>query len=292
MSEQDTIISLLKEINENIDNVGSGLNASKVKVTNFKVTNKCINDNGIWEGENIVDTSECTTFENTFSGCSSLLEINASWDTEKVTTIRTCFSGCTNLKRINGIDKWDTSKISANYSTREVFLNCSNLEELHLGEWKTNHFNDLNNTFMGCSKLHTLDVSGWDTSKVGNFSGIFRQCNALKELDLTSWSVEGFTGGWSMQTMFQGTPIETIVGRRTIEDVISNNITCLRSLAYTPSGFSFPNTIDRASLRALINGLADLTGKDTQTLSLGGTLIAKLTEEDIAIATAKNWTIA
>ena len=50
--------------------------------------------------------------------------------------------------------------------------------------------------------------------------------------------------------------------------------------------------VDRASLRALINGLADRTGQSTLILTLGATLIAKLTEDDIAIATNKNWTIA
>ena len=49
-------------------------------------------------------------------------------------------------------------------------------------------------------------------------------------------------------------------------------------------------TIDRASLRAIINGIAEV--ETTQTLTLGATLRAKLTEEDIAIATAKNWSIA
>ena len=48
--------------------------------------------------------------------------------------------------------------------------------------------------------------------------------------------------------------------------------------------------LDRASLRALINGLAEV--ETTQTITLGAALRAKLTEEDIAIATAKNWTIA
>ena len=221
----------------------------KVKLASgFRVTNECVNNNGRWYGEDIIDTSECTTFENTFSGCSSLLEINANWDTKNVKTIRACFSGCTNLKKINGIDKWDVSGVSANYNCRETFMNCSNLEELHLGEWKTNSFGELNSTFKYCRKLHTLDVSGWDTSKVASFSFVFEQCNVLKELDLTSWSVERFTGGWLMQAMFNGTTLlETIVGRRTIDDVISNNITCLRNLAYTPSGLGFPIKLDRAS---------------------------------------------
>ena len=50
--------------------------------------------------------------------------------------------------------------------------------------------------------------------------------------------------------------------------------------------------LDKASLLAIINGLADLTGKTQQTLALGNTNMAKLTANEITIATNKNWKIA
>jgi hypothetical protein len=56
-------------------------------------------------------------------------------------------------------------------------------------------------------------------------------------------------------------------------------------------GLYYAGGLNRASLRAVINGLADLTGQTAQTLTLGATLMAKLTEEDIAIAVSKNWSI-
>jgi hypothetical protein len=85
----------------------------------------------------------------------------------------------------------------------------------------------------------------------------------------------------------------SIVGGRNIDDVIVNNISVMNGVKQlSPTTFVEIQSLDRASLRALINGLADLTGQTAQTLTLGETLIAKLTEEDIAIATAKNWTIA
>ena len=41
-----------------------------------------------------------------------------------------------------------------------------------------------------------------------------------------------------------------------------------------------------------LEALADRTGQDTYTLTIGATNLAKLTPEDIAIATSKNWTLA
>ena len=46
------------------------------------------------------------------------------------------------------------------------------------------------------------------------------------------------------------------------------------------------------SLMNIINGLADLTDATAVTLTLGATNLAKLTDEEKAIATAKNWTLA
>lgn len=46
-----------------------------------------------------------------------------------------------------------------------------------------------------------------------------------------------------------------------------------------------------ASIQSIIDGLADVTGGDTQKLQLHSTVGAKLTEEQKASATAKNWTL-
>lgn len=46
------------------------------------------------------------------------------------------------------------------------------------------------------------------------------------------------------------------------------------------------------SIQSIIDGLADLTDSDTQTLTLHGTVSAKLTDEQKVTITAKNWTLA
>jgi surface protein len=139
-----------------------------------------------------------------------------------------------------------------------------------------------------CSQLELLDISTWDTSSLINMNRPFMNCNKLQELDFSNWDISNVT---SIDSIFIGcSSLKSLIGGRTIENVLENNISCLKNLKISIQ--LTPTVLDRASLRALINGLADLTGQTAQTLTIGETLIAKLTEEDIAIATAKNWTIA
>lgn len=48
----------------------------------------------------------------------------------------------------------------------------------------------------------------------------------------------------------------------------------------------------REALNEIIGNLRDMTGSTAKTLTMGSTNLAKLTTDDIAVATAKNWTIA
>ena len=54
----------------------------------------------------------------------------------------------------------------------------------------------------------------------------------------------------------------------------------------------YPNNLSDASIQSLIDGLADLTGATSQTLTLHKDVKAKLTEEQISTITNKNWTLA
>lgn len=180
----------------------------KVKVSTFNVTNDCINEEGRWEGDVLIDTSLMTSFSSLFYNVTKLRYLDASsWDTSNVTTDYMCFHSCTSLKWLN-ITSWD------------------------------------------CSKFSTVGIY------------FFYQCVSLT----------------------------TLIGGATIEEVLTNNISVMNGLK---KNLSVNKTkLDRASLRALINGLADLSDTTAQTLTLGATLSVKLTEEDIAIAVGKNWSIA
>ena len=56
--------------------------------------------------------------------------------------------------------------------------------------------------------------------------------------------------------------------------------------------FAESNKLTDESIQSIIDGLADLTGKTAQTITFHSDVKNKLTEEQIASATSKNWNIA
>ena len=356
MSKENTIISLLKEINKNIDNIndngGNNANLQELIVTangeylpadynvdgfskvvanvvpkvrvkigaccsNF-LNDNCINGEGIWEGSDLIDFSECTSMNSMFMyGASRLKELDVSnWDTSKVTSFRYWFRGGGNIERIIGkLDVsaatnmhemfWVTSKLkeidvsdwrfNSLLKKAPAFYNCTSLKVLDVSNWNVENITDFDYTFNGIAHRSEIiiDVSKWDVGNAVNLFNMFGSNTGIRILDFRNWdisnvtNVTGFLGGGGAQYNI----LESLIGGETIENVLNSNITALKNLKISLH-LADNKKLDRASLRAVINGLADLTGSDTKTLTLGKTLIAKLTEEDIAIATAKNWTIA
>jgi surface protein len=265
---------------------------SKIKVNSLRITDDCIVD-GTWPAENI-DTTHMTSFGSLFSGCTSLNNINLNgWDVRNVENANYMFSGCSSLQNID-LSGLKTDVYPIVFTTANMFKGCTSLKEFSFSKndfiltrfWATN----MSYMFYECSSLTTVDLSGVNLNYINSIDYMFYGCISLKEVDLRRWngsrlyyiSVEDFSAG---------SGIINYVGGKTIDEVISNNITILSGLKVGGSGI-MSNYADRASLRALINGLADLSSTSSQTLSLGSTLTAKLTTEDIAVATAKNWTIA
>lgn len=56
--------------------------------------------------------------------------------------------------------------------------------------------------------------------------------------------------------------------------------------------FAQSSQLEDVAIQSIVDGLADLTGQATQTLTLHATVGAKLTDEQKAAASAKNWTLA
>ena len=84
--------------------------------------------------------------------------------------------------------------------------------------------------------------------------------------------------------------LTTIIGTHTLEEVHAGTVKALRGLKVSISFSDSPN-LERASILALFYGLADLTGKTKETIRLHATAKARLTAEDIKIATDKNWDV-
>ena len=134
-----------------------------------------------------------------------------------------------------------------------------------------------------CNLLLRHYVQRYNTSGVTSMYGAFNNCRYLESADLHYLDMSSVT---SCEFMFYGcSSLTTLIGGS--QDLTKVALNGLNSnLGLNATG------IDRASLRAVINGLADRTGQTHLTLTLGNALKAKLTDEDILIATNKNWRIA
>ena len=264
---------------------GTSGGGEKAKVLTLEIDDSCIVD-GTWGAESI-DTSLMTKFNQMFMNCKTLTKLDVSgWNTSNVTDMYSMFYGCSSLQTLD-VSGWDTSKLKYMSS---VFFSCKSLTQLDVSNWDTSNVTTMRTMFYHCNALTQLDVSGWNTSNVTNMSSVFGNCNALTQLDLTNWDASKVT---SINTFcdlgtFNSNSLN-VVGGLTYDEVVLNNICILNGLSVSANKI-FGHEADSASYRALINGLADLTGSTTQNLSFYS--LSRLTDEDIAIATAKNWTIS
>ena len=241
------------------------------KATTIKINDNCVNEEGEWEGAAFLDTSAMTSFDMLSFNNDALVKADVSnWDTSNVTNMSNAFASCDYLEFLD-VSRWNTSKVT-----------------------------NMNQLFAYSVRLRSIDVSNWDTSNVTNMNNTFSSRNyvATFELDLRKWVAHKVTlMGSSFFPSY--TTILTLVGGESIESVIANNTKILDGISVNIDSNNRFYCEDRASLRALINGLADMNGKDARVLSLNkqkkqgmtNSAFDTITEEDIAIAVAKNWTI-
>ena len=141
-------------------------------------------------------TSNVTSMEDMFNGCSSLTSLDLSnFNTSKATNMNSMFWGCSSLTSLD-LSNFNTSKV--NYMAN-MFHNCTSITSLDLSSWDTSNVNIMSSMFGGCSKLTALDLSSFNTSKVTNMSDMFYNCSKLTALDLSSFNTSKVT---TMNTMF------------------------------------------------------------------------------------------
>ena len=275
----------------------AGSGGVKVKVSSIEFNNSCVDENGTINA-NQIDTSLITSMSSMFNYCKALQSVGdlSGWNTSNVTSMSSMFNGCKSLQSVGDLSGWDTSNVT---NISNMFSSCEALQSVgDLSGWNTSNVTSMSSMFNGCKSLQSVgDLSGWDTSNVTNMNYLFAVCKLLTQLDLSGWDTSNVT---SISNMFNNSNnITNLVGGKTYEQVVEDNIGILNGIKINlPKSSSvydnsfLPANIDRATIRALFNGLADLTGQSSQNIELSDTQIAMLTDEDIAVATAKNWTIS
>lgn len=154
-----------------------------------------------------------------------------------------------------------------------MFSYCSELTSTP--QLDTNKGTNFNYMFNNCRAL--TSIPQLDTSNGTSFFSMFSYCGALTTIPLLNMSSMSSTS-WS--NMFQNcTALENVTFEGTIP--VRGNMNVFSSCSKL--------TVD--SLMSFINALTNMNSSATYTITIGSTNLAKLTEEQIQIATDKRITL-
>lgn len=234
-----------------------------------------------------MDTSSVTDMTLAFDGCTSLEEI-PHYDTSKVTTFDSSFANCEKLKDVSWFD------FSSAKDTHGTFAQCTSLttvpETIDLSNCKTCW-----GMFNACTSLKKLP-SFVNTSSITNFGYVFNLCESLEELPyFDTSSGTNFARMVCCSYKLKEIPAYDMSNNATDFGWLFGRCWALEAVHCFGMNRSFSleysGKLQREALVEVLNNLADLTDKDTQTLGLGNTLLSRLTDDDKKIATDKNWTL-
>ena len=171
------------------------------------------------------------------------------------------------------MNTWDTSRVT---SMNKFFIGCSSLTEIDLSSFNTSNVTDMSSMFncQSGSKLKTIKgIENLNTSKVTNMNYMFRGQNSLQSLDLSRWDVS------------KATDLSFFV------DGVNNlaSFYAPQNINVSISDFTSATKLTSEHLMSIINNLNIVTS--SQTLKIGSANLVKLTDEQIAIATNKGWTL-
>lgn len=238
------------------------------------------------------DTKSVKNMGGMFYSCVKLYALDLStWVTDKVTDMYNMFHSCSLLTEIK-MDNFDTSNVT---NMGYMFHNCEKLAGLDISHFDTRNVTNMRNMFYGCSSLTDLDLSHLDTSKVTNMS--YMLCNLRSNVKFNNKVNNALKNTTSMFNIFYGNSIDMT------NFSLANSTNNTQFIAIAPNLVDFipPTNINTSikvlaenlsvdSLKALIENLGIVT--KPQHLEIGSSNIAKLTDEEIAVAINKGWSVS
>ena len=131
------------------------------------------------EGVQYLNTSEVTTMQQMFSGCSDLTTLDLSgFDTQKVTDMSQMFEYCNRLTSLDLSNCSNEELTNMSY----MFNGCKSLSTLDLSSFNTQSVTNMASMFFSCSSLTSLDLSSFDTRNVSQIYQMFYNCNKLETI--------------------------------------------------------------------------------------------------------------
>ena len=248
-----------------------------------------------------MDTSNVTKMNNMFMYCGKLTSIH-HFDTSNVTDMSNMFYNC----NLTSIPHFDTSNVT---NMTNMLRGC---DMTTIPQFNTSNVTNMSNMFEYCQKL--TSIPQLDVSKVTNFQYMFQYCSELTTLpDFNSVKTTNFGNSYNVSWLSWCPKIEKI-GVVNCDSVTNINYFfgdssrtyltefggCMNlgkasSVSNTNSSYFMPYApnLNYQSVLNVLNGLYDRAsaGLSVLTLKLHANHLAMLSEDDIAIATNKGWTI-
>ena len=224
-----------------------------------------------------LNTEKVTDMCGMFTSCSELQSVSML-DTSNVTDMNSMFSGCLQLKNI---PNFDTSKVT---TTQSMFQNCKAL--VSVPDLNTTNVANMSNMFYNCSSLETIPLL--NTSKVTSVYSMFRDCSSLTTIPKLDFG--------KVLTI-----ANILSSARNVENL--GGFENLGAAYLTTAAADYSNyrldlrsctKLTHESLMNVINNLYDIKTKGckAQSLRLGATNLAKLTDEEKQIAINKGWNVS
>lgn len=201
-----------------------------------------------------LNTSKVTNADHMFSY--SKVVINCELDMSNVTNMSSMYSGSrTKIPKMNNVTKVTTLS--------NAFESNSELITLDISHFNTSNLTNVHRLFYFDTRATDINMH-FDASKINTLHEVLRYMDNLTNLTFMYNVGKGFSP--SMSANYVTYKIDVTSSRKLTHD----------------------------SLMSIINGLYDIAslGIKTQSVYLGSTNLAKLTSEEIAIATNKGWTVS
>ena len=175
-----------------------------------------------------------------------------------------------------------------------MLASCSKIKTLNLDNFNTAKVTNMRNMFNGCSSLTKLNINHFDTTKLTNISYAFS--GLVCDVVFTNKANPVLTNAQAMFNVYYGTSID--LSNFSLANSTNNTnftISALNLLNFiAPSNINasikfVADKLTHTSLMSIINNL-NIVNKAT-ILEIGAKNIAKLSEEELAIAINKGWTV-
>lgn len=203
--------------------------------------------------------------KNLFMYWYDIIEVPSFLRFDKITDVSNFFAGCYSLR-----DFKYSAGFNATNSIAGLFQQCANLSgDISINAPKAT---SANSAFYLCKNINSITLT---TAPLTIYGQLFLNATNLQ-------SVYNLNLGETSEAQYQPFYCSNLTNITFADGSIINNSTSFSSCTKL--------TVD--SILNILNILKDLTGSTSATLTLGAENLAKLTDEQKAIATNKNWVLA